>query len=294
MAQSFVLHAVTCAGLVVVSYRSATTLKHRVDVELDAAHEEEEEAGSAAASAAAARPALRPAAAESVASMLLFSPGRKSLVGRRRRYSSAVERLSSAEQQDAAAARLLRFWVLFGTLHLLAGLGVPYAVELRAALAVLGLLRTRDGGPLVDRGFELFARPLMSRHVPRAAHFLLAYAHAVVDALAPLIRSLLALAAFACTPFATTESLLELEAGLARAGAEMEAERAARRRIEAAATAALEARAAGAQAGAAAEEGAAGGEEEDEFRVPSATDFLDADEVASRLLGRAGSSGGAQ
>jgi hypothetical protein len=183
--------------------------------------------------------------------------------------------------------------VLFGTLHLLAGLGVPYAVELRAALAVLGLLRTRDGGPLVDRGFELFARPLMSRHVPRAARFLLAYAHAVVDALAPLLRSLLALAAFACTPFATTESLLELEAGLARAGAEMEAERAARRRIEAAATAALGARAGGAQAGAAAEEGAAGGEEEDElFRVPGATDFLDADEVASRLLGRAGGGGG--
>jgi hypothetical protein len=223
--------------------------------------------------------------------MLLFSPGRKSLVGRRRRYSSAVERLSSAEQQDAAAARLLRFWVLFGTLHLLAGLGVPYAVELRAALAVLGLLRARDGGPLVDRGFELFARPLMSRHVPRAARFLLAYAHAVVDALAPLLRSLLALAAFACTPFATTESLLELEAGLARAGAEIEAERAARRRIEAAATAALEARAAGTQAAADGGGESAVGEDEDEFRVPGATDFLDADEVASRLRGRAGYGG---
>ena len=69
------------------------------------------------------------------------------------------------------------------------------------------------------------------------------------------------------------------------------------------ATAALEARAAGAQAGAAASSSAAASaaaaasaeaeDEEDGFRVAGATDFLDASEVASRLVGRAGG-GGAQ
>jgi hypothetical protein len=201
-----------------------------------------------------------------------------------------VERTSSAQQQDAAAARLLRFWVLLGLLQLLAALGAPYAVELRAALVVLGTLRGKDGGPVIERCFDLVARPVMSRHVPRAARFLLAYLHAVVDALAPLLRSLLALAAFVCTPFARTDSLLELEAGLAQASADLEVERGARRRIEAAA--ALNSGAPGAAAAsvvaAAAAAAAASEDDDDAFsRVAGATDFLDDAEVAARAASAA-------
>ena len=53
MIASLILHGGTCAGLIVVTYKAARALKHRVDVELDEeTGREEEEAAAAAARAA--------------------------------------------------------------------------------------------------------------------------------------------------------------------------------------------------------------------------------------------------
>jgi len=301
MIASLILHGGTCAGLIVVTYKAARALKHRVDVELDEeTGREEEEAAAAAARARPQRPAPKPlapraalqqslrrrqsAAPESVADVLFMSPGRKSLVGRRCRFSTALDRRSGADEAAEVASRLLRFWVLFAMLHLGAALGVPYAVELRAVLVLLATLREQDGGPLIERAFAVAARPALGRFAPRAARFLLAYLHFVVDAAAPVLRALLALAAHACAPFASTAALLALENGLQQASVELAAERALRRSIELRGGGGGGGGAASAGAGAGAGPDAAdgaGASDEGVFE-PADGDFLDDDELQSR------------
>jgi hypothetical protein len=251
-----------------MAYKSAKILKARFDIELDEEVEREESttAGSALPDAmlnpvneAAPFPAASPlgyspesgnplspdpeeAEAEAdrrrlrvpqtVSEMLFVTPGRKSLVGRRRRFTTHLEREGLSAAADQKTARLLHFYVLFGLLHLLAAYGVPYAVDLRALVVVLGVLPGDAGGPALARAFTLVATPVFGRHVRRLIGWFASYGVAAVNASSPTVRAALAYAVHAAVPYAPTRDLLGLEAALKGSRADLTVERRARRKAE--------------------------------------------------------------
>jgi len=236
---NLILTSVTISGLVVIAYKSATSLRARIDLEIDdAADKDEAEAITGPSKAVEQRSVSvrnrkeRSGAPASVANLLLFSPGRKSLAGRLRRFSTIHERASGAEAAGQAAERVLRFWVLFGLLHLLTSLGVPYAFEFRAVIVILGTIPSRIGGPAIERIFLLLAKPIMSRLLPRASKYLLVYFHALIASISPLLRTLFETIVTLITPLSRTEALLGLEIGLKNASHGLSQERRTRRRLE--------------------------------------------------------------
>ena len=237
---NLILTSVTISGLVVIAYKSATSLRARIDLEIDDAADKDFEAEAITGPSKAVEQRSvsvrnrkeRSGAPASVANLLLFSPGRKSLAGRLRRFSTIHERASGAEAAGQAAERVLRFWVLFGLLHLLTSLCVPYAFEFRAVIVMLGTIPSRIGGPAIERIFLLLAKPIMSRLLPRASKYLLVYFHALIASISPLLRTLFETIVTLITPLSRTEALLGLEIGLKNASNGLSQERRTRRRIE--------------------------------------------------------------
>jgi hypothetical protein len=236
---NLILTSVTISGLVIIAYKSATSLRARIDLEIDDAADKDEADAIIGPTRAVEQRSIsvrnrkeRAGAPASVANLLLFSPGRKSLAGRMRRFSTIHERASGAEAAGQAAERVLRFWVLFGLLHLFTSLSVPYAFELRAVIVVLGTIPSRIGGPAIERIFLLLAKPILSRLLPRVSKYLLIYFHALVASISPLLRTLFEGLVAIITPLARTEALLDLEIGLKNASAELSQERRTRRRLD--------------------------------------------------------------
>jgi hypothetical protein len=236
---NLILSSVTISGLVIIAYKSATSLRARIDLEIDDAADKDEADAIIGPTKAVEQRSIsvrnrkeRAGAPASVANLLLFSPGRKSLAGRLRRFSTIHERASGAEAAGQAAERVLRFWVLFGLLHLLTSLGIPYAFEFRAVIVILGMIPSRIGGPAIERIFLFLAKPIMSRLLPRASRYLLVYFHALIASLSPLLRSLFEAIVSLVTPLSRTEALLGLEMGLKNASNGLSQERRTRRRLE--------------------------------------------------------------
>lgn len=238
----------------IISYKSSKMLKARFDIEFDEEVEREESGAATTSTEGDLRPAAprppflrsnsgpttiddesaslikRRRAPQSVSQMLLTTPGRKSLIGKRRRFSTMVERTGAARQSDSRTTALLHFWVLFALIHLLACYGVIYAVELRAVIAIIGILPTQHGAPILNALFRNIAAPVLASYMPRLITWLRSQWYALIGIVSPFIRAALTHISHAAVRYAPTLDLLALESSVQGTQEELSLERRARRR----------------------------------------------------------------